>query len=182
MFRTISRSIPLNGAQFKVEGNQCTVTGKYGALHIDMLDYIKVSPNQEGQLSIELDKLSLNNGQKARVGCFKALLMSSIKGVQEMHSRVVIFTGTGSSVKVVGQTLQMRIGKSHIVEKIIVPGIECKVESADIRETRLRVSGIDAAKVGQFAAELCTVKNPYKGGIHIFIDGHQIPLREGKRG
>jgi len=188
MLRGIHKPISLEGAKCSIESGMVKLAGKHGTSELSCPDFINCEL-KDGSINIVMKELGeLSKTQKALAGTFKANLVSWIKGVQHNHEKTVIFTGTGSSVKVVQSNndpklkgLSMRLGKSHIVEKDIPEGITCTVVSADIRETRLQVTGISAAMVGQFAAELC-IKNPYKGGIHAWIAGKEIPLRGGKSG
>lgn len=177
MLRGITKPIPLDGVSCNINTESVDVSGKHGMSSVMRPDFIKCTVS-DGSIMLEVPTV-LTKSQKAMAGSFKANLVASMKGVRSLHERTVIFTGTGASVKVVGSQLAMRIGKSHPVDKEIPSGVTCKVESSDIRETRLKVTGTDAALIGQFASELC-VKNPYKGGIHIWVEGKEVPLRKKK--
>jgi large subunit ribosomal protein L6 len=118
---------------------------------------------------------------KAMAGTFVALLKQSIIGVTSGHSRVVIVTGTGSNIKVAQDRLVMKLGKSHPIEKLIPQGISCAIESSDIRQTRLRINGIDEQKVGQFASEL-RIRRAYAGGIHAWVEGDISMIKKRKGG
>jgi large subunit ribosomal protein L6 len=184
MLRNFNRPIKVNGFTCKKdegkEVSKITFTGKNGSLQLDVPNYINFSIEKD-EIVLGLNRDLVSNQEKAMTGTVKALTMSYIKGVTEFHSRIVIFTGTGCNVKVVGDKLVMKIGKSHLVERVIPQGINCAIASSDIKETKLKVHGIDACAVGQFSKELCDlVKNRYKGGIHIWIEGKEVPLKEGK--
>ena len=184
MLRSLNRPIDLHGATCSINIGTLSLTGKHGSSEYKFPEYIDCKV-ENSSIVLQI-KSELSKKQRAMAGSFKAGLISLIKGLQFKHERVVIFTGTGCSVKVAaGDTtkakLNMRVGKSHPVEKEIPDHITCVVESSDIRETKLKVSGVDAAAVGQFASELC-IHNPYKGGIHAWIEGNEIPVKEGKSG
>lgn len=189
MLRSLLKPISLGGAKLEILGQNVTISGKYGTIEILMPSFLELALLPNAFVSIKNLKALTIKSERALAGSFKANLMLSIKGVNELHSKIVIFTGTGSSVKegIVDQDgiqhpgLHMRLGKSHIVERVIPAGLTCKVESSDIRETRLRVSGISLPLVGRFASQLC-VKNAYKGGIHVWVEGKEIPIKEGKSG
>lgn len=188
MLRSLSKPIELGSAKLELTAGTVQISGKHGTITMECPRFLEVTQVDNTVVVKPLKSLTVKT-ERAMAGSFKANLMLNIKGVNELHNKFVIFTGTGCSVKEATITqdgvscsgLQMRIGKSHIVERRIPDGLICKVESSDIRETRLRVSGIDLALVGQFASEL-RVKNAYKGGIHAWVEGKEIPLKEGKSG
>ena len=189
MLRSLLKPMSLGGAKLEIIAQNITMSGKHGTISMPIPSFLELMFLPNDFIVIKTLKALTVKSERALAGSFKANLMLNIKGVNELHSKIVIFTGTGSSVKegMVGQDgvdhagLHMRLGKSHIVERVIPAGLICKVESSDIRETRLRVSGTDLSLVGRFASQLC-VKNAYKGGIHVWVEGKEIPIKEGKSG
>jgi len=180
MLRNFNRPIKLNGFTCEKAGSKVTFTGKNGSMDLEVPNYIDFTI-ENGEVTLKVNRDFQSNQEKAMTGTIKALTMSYIKGVTEFHSRIVIFTGTGCNVKVIDGKLVMKIGKSHLVERVIPEGVNCAIHSSDIKETKLKIHGIDACSVGQFSKELCDlVKNRYKGGIHIWIEGKEVPLKEGK--
>jgi ribosomal protein L6P/L9E len=79
----------------------------------------------------------------------------------------------------VNDLLILRVGKSHLVEKRIPAGLQCKIDSADTKQTKMSVFGIDDQTVGQFAAEL-RIKRAYKGGIHAWVEGDPSIIKKRK--
>lgn len=188
MLRSLSKAIQLNDAKCELVGGLLNISGKHGKMTLKCPNFLELIIDSKTIIINPLKNLTVKQ-DRAMAGTFKANLMLSIKGVNELHSKVVIFSGTGSSVKE-GQVNQdganvngllMRVGKSHIVERAIPDGLSCKVESSDIRETKLRVSGIDLTLVGRFASQL-VIRRAYKGGVRAEIEGQAIPVKEGKSG
>jgi large subunit ribosomal protein L6 len=196
MLRTILNPIKLkDGCSFDVIKHSTSIistadvlqkakiTGSLGSIELDLpscLDCLY----EDGFLKISFknSKKQLSKEDRAKVGTFKALLLSSMDGVSNYHSRVVIFTGTGISVKVLDKKLNLEIGKSHPVLVSIPESISCVVQSSDIKQIKLGVKGIDSCLVGKFVRELCDlVRNPYKNGKHIWPEDRELITREGKK-
>lgn len=159
------------------------LTGSLGSIELELPESLDCkSENGFVKMSFATSKKGISKQEKAKIGTFKALLISSMDGVTNYHSKVVIFTGTGVAVKVLADKLDLEIGKSHPVLINIPKSISCVVESSDIKQIKLRVKGIDACLVGKFVRELCDlVRNPYKNGKHIWPEDRELITREGKK-
>lgn len=196
MLRTILNPIKLkDGCSFDIVKNsensplafdilqKARITGSLGSIELDLPSCLDcLYENGLLKISLKKSKKELSKEDRAKVGTFKALLLSSMDGVSKYHSRVVIFTGTGVSVKVLDKKLSLEIGKSHPVLVDIPNSIHCAVESSDIKQIKLGVKGIDSCLVGKFVRELCDlVKNPYKNGKHIWPEDRELITREGKK-
>lgn len=144
---------------------------------------LKININQsDSTVHLSAPIADISSKERAVVGTIRALIKNSIKGVFSGHHKTVIFTGTGLSIQIVGNTLVMKIGKSHPVIKDIPSNVKCVIKSSDIKTLSLGVESVDKAAVGQFARDLCDLsKNKYKGGIHIWIEGNEPKLKEGKK-
>ena len=97
-----------------------------------------------------------------------------------MHEFRAIFgdNGVGYRVAVKGESLEMSIGFSHPVKIDLPKGISAKAEG-----TKLTLSGIDKALVGEVAASIRRLRKPepYKGkGIK--YENEQIRRKAGKSG
>ena len=159
------------------------IAGPLGSIDLELPDSLTCS-FEDNTLKIDLlkSKNELSKDEKAKIGTFKSLVLSSITGTTQYHSRVVVFTGTGIDVKVVDQKLKLEIGKSHPILLDIPTSLSCAVESSDIKQIRLRVKGVDSAQVGKFVRELSDlVRNPYKNGKHIYPEDRELITREGKK-
>lgn len=180
MLRSIGKEIPLNSVTLSEnQDSSIEVIGKLGKIKLVKPKFLDVVHSKESVV-VSIKEGILRN-EMAMAGTFVAILKQSILGVTSGHSRVVIVTGTGSNVKVVQDKLLMRLGKSHPVEKNIPNGVTCVVESSDIRQTRLRISGVNEQQVGQFASEL-RIKRAYAGGIHAWVEGDLSMIKKRKGG
>ena len=86
--------------------------------------------------------------------------------------------GVGYRADVSGKTLKLALGFSHPVEVPIPKGL-----SVSLQDGRVRVEGIDRQLVGQFAANVRSLRppEPYKGkGIR--YAGERVRRKVGKAG
>jgi ribosomal protein L6P/L9E len=177
-FRSFNKKISLAGAKCSQDNGHVLIQGKHGAMQYRVPSGVNIN-FQASDISFDLKNEVVNRKEKTEIGTFISLLKSGIIGVSKLHDRKVIFQGTGISVKIEQNKLAMKIGKSHIVYKDILDGLECKIESSDVKKTVLIIQGTSKELVTRFASELIT-KRPYKGGIHIFLEGRQLKLKESK--
>lgn len=185
MIRNLEKPIQFNKDISVKSGESClSFSGPKGNLELPVLSpYLKVEINDSSlHLTTSESLISMSNKDRALIGTIRALIKNCLKGVLEAHKKTVLFTGTGVSVQIAQNQLNMKIGKSHIVVKDIPNHISCTTKASDIKTVSLTIEGSDKAVVGQFARELCDLsKNKYKGGVHIWIVGKEPKLKEGKK-
>jgi len=102
-----------------------------------------------------------------------------VEGVTEGFVRVLEIVGVGYRAEKVGDKLVIRIGFSHLVEVLPLPGVSLDVEGSN----RIKVTGIDKEVVGEMAARIRAIRPPdvYKGkGIR--YAGELVRLKAGKAG
>jgi len=97
---------------------------------------------------------------RERHGLIARLIGNMITGVSVGFTKILIFTGTGYRAVVQDDKLLLNMGYSHEIALPVPEGLECKV----VKNT-ITISGIDKAKVGQFAAIVREIRPPevYKG-------------------
>jgi large subunit ribosomal protein L6 len=98
-------------------------------------------------------------------------------GVTEGYKKSLVIAGVGYKVAKQGKKVVMNVGYSHPVEIEEIDGITLECPSV----TEIVVTGIDKTKVGQFAANIRSVREPepYHGyGIH--YSDEVIERKEGK--
>jgi len=102
-----------------------------------------------------------------------------VEGVTSGFERNLEIVGVGYRAEKVGDKLVIRIGYSHSVEVLPLPGVSLAVEGTN----RIKVSGINKEVVGEMAAKIRAIRPPdaYKGkGIRYF--GELVHLKAGKAG
>jgi len=116
---------------------------------------------------------------KAFHGLYRNLLANMVTGVSTGFTKALIVNGVGYRAEVQGKLLVMNLGYSNDVYVGIPDGISVTAEP----NGRVTVSGIDKARVGQFAAEVRKLRGPepYKGKGIRYEDEH-IRRKVGKSG
>jgi len=87
--------------------------------------------------------------------------------------------GVGYRAEKAGEKLIIRVGYSHLVEVVPLPGVTLAVEG----NNRIKIGGIDKEAVGEMAARIRKIRPPdaYKGkGIR--YAGEIVHLKPGKAG
>lgn len=163
------------GVTATVEGGQVSVKGPKGALSIPMVDEVTYAV-EDGSLSVK----PANETKRARAfwGMQRTLIQNLVTGVTEGFSKTLEITGVGYRANAQGRKLKLQLGYSHDVDLEVPEGLEVKTPD----QTTVEISGIDAQKVGQFAAEVRRWRKPepYKGkGIK--YRGEYIFRKEGKK-
>ena len=98
---------------------------------------------------------------KALHGLTRTLISNMVTGVTAGYEKKLEINGVGYRAAKSGNKLTLNLGYSHPVEMIDPEGIETVMEGQNI----IFVRGIDKEKVGQFAAEIRSKREPepYKG-------------------
>jgi large subunit ribosomal protein L6 len=102
-----------------------------------------------------------------------------VEGVSKGFEKTLEIVGVGYRAEKAGEKLIIRIGYSHPVEVIPLPGTSLDVEG----NNRIKVTGADKEVVGEMAAEIRAIRPPdaYKGkGIR--YAGEVVRLKPGKAG
>ena len=167
------------GVDVKIDGTTVTVKGPKGTLtksfHKDMI--IK----QEGNELI-VERPSEDKLHKSLHGLTRTLVSNMVEGVTTGFSKSLDIEGIGYRAQMQGKELVMNIGFSHPVTMTAPEGIEIEVLSPT-SPAKLRISGPDKQKVGQFAANVREKRppEPYKGKGIKYAD-EVIRRKEGKAG
>ena len=176
MSRIGKKPVPLpGGVSATTEGRTLSVRGPKGTLSLTMLDDINYDV-AEGAVTVG----PANDTQRARGnwGMQRTLVQNLVTGVTEGFTKVLEITGVGYRAAVAGTDLRLQLGYSHDVDYPIPEGITIRTPDP----TTVEISGIDAQKVGQVAAEIREWRKPepYKGkGIK--YRGEFIFRKEGKK-
>jgi large subunit ribosomal protein L6 len=120
-------------------------------------------------------------------GLARAMAANCVRGVTEGFSKDLDLIGIGYKVDAKPKAMTLSLGYSHPIEFPIPQGISVKVEkqSRSIQNyvATITISGSDKQLVGQFAADLRSLRKPdaYKGkGLR--YTSEVIRLKVGKKG
>ncbi|MCQ4088844.1 50S ribosomal protein L6 [Saccharibacillus sp. JS10] len=161
--------VTLNNTAITVKGPKGTLTRE---LHRDM----KVTV--EGN-TITVERPSDNKEHRSLHGTTRSVVSNMVSGVTEGFSKSLELVGVGYRASKSGEKIVLNVGYSHPVEITPESGIEFEVPS----NTKIIVRGIDKERVGAYAAQIRSVREPepYKGkGIK--YEGERIIRKEGKAG
>ncbi len=116
---------------------------------------------------------------RSRHGLARALANNMVVGVSTGFSKQLEIEGVGYRADVKGKVLNLLLGFSHPVTVDIPEGLKVAVEG----NTKLHIEGADIQLVGQFAAEVRSLRppEPYKGKGIRYHDEH-IRRKVGKAG
>lgn len=160
-------SVELNGRKIIVKGPKGSLDFIY---HMEM--EVKVSGNE-----IIVEKKGKSKKAPAIWGTTARLIENMMEGVAKGFQKKLELQGVGYRMAVQGKKINLALGFSHPVEVVIPEDIEAKIEDG-----ALVISGIDKQKVGQFAAEIRSLRpvEPYKGKGFRYV-GEIVKKKEGKK-
>jgi large subunit ribosomal protein L6 len=150
------------------------VKGPLGTLQLQLPAGIHFKIENQ-TIFVERDaKLAPDN---ALYGLYRSLLMNCVVGVSEGFEKKLSLIGVGYRAAVAGNRLDMQVGFSHPTSFEIPKTIQVVVDKG----TSISIKGMNKHEVGQFAAEVRSLKppEPYKGkGIR--YENEYVRKKEGK--
>lgn len=159
MSRLGKMPIPLpKGIEVKVENGVVHVKGANGAKTFELPQGVTAALD-DGKLSIVLDEQKPAPGRMH--GFARAMVNNLIIGLSAGFEKRLSLIGVGYRAAVQGNQLDLQLGFSHPTKLPIPSGLKVEVE----KSTLIKISGDDKQLVGQFAAEVRSVRppEPYKG-------------------
>lgn len=164
-----------NGVTVTVdEKNTVTVKGPKGELNNSFNKNLSIKVEDN---TINIERPNDNKENRMMHGTTRALINNMVVGVSEGYKKELEIIGVGYRAQLKGNTLVISAGYSHPVEMVVPNGIEVEVP----KNTQLVVKGIDKQLVGEFSANIRSVRapEPYKGkGIR--YKGEHVRRKEGK--
>lgn len=127
--------------------------------------------------TITMEPARESDKSRALWGTYAAHARNMVHGVTEGWKKVLEIEGVGYRAEMKGSTLVLLMGYSHPVEMPVPEGLTTLVEKSVIT-----ITGIDKELVGQFAADVRSVRKPepYKGkGIR--YQGEYVIRKQGKK-
>lgn len=110
-------------------------------------------------------------------GTYASHIRNMLEGVNKAFEKKLIVEGIGFKSDVKGKELHLALGFSHPVMRVIPDGLKVTAE-----KNVITVTGIDVEKVGQFVAQVRSLKKPepYKGKGIRYSD-EVIRRKQGKK-
>jgi large subunit ribosomal protein L6 len=163
-----------SGVTVDAKAGKISVKGSKGTLAIDVPSAINVAV-ENGSVVVKRD--GDGREQKALHGLIRALVANMVQGVTAGFEKKLEIVGVGYGAKATDKKLDLTVGYSRPVSLNIPEGVKIVLPDA----THITVTGIDKQKVGQFAAEIRSVRKPepYKG-TGIKYEGEVVRRKAGK--
>ncbi|MEK7711031.1 MAG: 50S ribosomal protein L6 [Planctomycetota bacterium] len=192
MSRVGKKPVPIpSGVTVKVAGREVLANGPKGSLSVKTPSGAQVVHDDSAKC-IRVNRLDDSKQSRANHGLTRALLANMVHGVSAGFEKRLQIYGTGYNCSLKGKTLHLNVGfsgrnrgKGSQFELAVPSGIEVVVERdaarGDNEPAQFVIRGVDRQKVGQFAAEIHSLRRtePYKGkGIR--YEGEVIKRKQGK--
>lgn len=164
-----------SGVEVSFHGNTITVKGKKGELSFSFDERITVKIEEN---EVIVTRSSDEKEDRALHGLTRAYIQNMVTGVTDGFEKKLEIIGVGYRAQANGKKIDLSLGFSHPVEMHAPEGVSIDVD----KETKyVVVSGIDKQKVGQFAAEIRSLRKPepYKGKGVRYV-GEYVARKAGK--
>lgn len=132
---------------------------------------------EQKENTLVVKKINDSKESNMHQGTVNANLANALIGLSKGFSKTLELKGVGYKAKLEGTKVNFSLGFSHPIIIDIPQGIKVEIPSP----TEIVISGIDKAKVGQFAADIRKYRKPepYKGK-GVLYKGEQIVRKVGK--
>lgn len=167
-----------NKVKVEVEGQKITVNGPKGNLSRVLPSFIccKFDKEQKNLILENAEDTKLTN---SLYGLSRTLVANMVTGVSTGFNRKLKISGVGYRAQLSGKDLVLHMGYSHPVHMVTPPDVVVSLEG----QTTIVVSGVEKDVVGEFTANIRSVRppEPYKGK-GIAYEGEFIRRKAGKTG
>lgn len=162
------------GVTVAVNGLTVEVKGPKGTLTFNTQDTIHVKVEEQ---NVIVERTSDTKTQRTLHGTVRSLIANMIVGVSEGYKKELQMVGVGYRTQVSGNKMTVNAGYSQPVEISIPNGLSVEVE----KNTKITVTGIDKQLVGEFAANIRSIRKPepYLGKGIRYVDEY-VRRKEGK--
>ncbi len=163
------------GVDVSIKDDQISVKGAGGLLSMAQNALVKVS-STDGKLSFE--PADASRQANAMSGTIRQLVNNMVQGVSAGFEKKLTLIGVGFKAQASGANLNLSVGFSHPVNKVMPAGITVATPTP----TEVVIKGANRQVVGQIAAEIRAIRppEPYKGkGIR--YTGEKITIKETKK-
>jgi large subunit ribosomal protein L6 len=165
------------GVTAEVAGQDVKVKGPKGSLAFTVHDLIAVEKTDDG---IAVKPRNESKQARSLWGMSRTMISNLMVGVTKGFEKKLEINGVGYKAALNGKSLTLALGYSHDINFPIPDGITIQV--AGPKQDQVIISGIDAQRVGQVAAEIREFRGPepYKGkGVKYSTE--TIFRKEGKK-
>lgn len=164
------------GVKVSVADRVITVEGPKGNLTFTHRPEVSVQVDDGGAV-VTVSRGADDKSSRAFHGLTRSLVANMVEGVSKGYEKKLEIIGVGYLAAISGDVLQLRVGFANELHRKIPSDLT--VTCPD--QTHVVVQGCDKQKVGQFAAEIRSLRKPepYKGkGVR--YQGEQVKIKPGK--
>jgi large subunit ribosomal protein L6 len=164
------------GVSVTIKDHQVTVKGPKGEISQTFLPSVDVK-QEENKLIVT--RASDNKQDRALHGLTRSLLNNMVIGVTTGWEKTLEIVGVGFRAEKAGEKIVLRVGFSHTVEVLPMPGVTLGTDGP----SRIKVAGVNKESVGEQAAEIRGIRPPdaYKGKGIRYV-GEAVRIKPGKAG
>lgn len=177
MSRIGKKPVPVvDGVKVAVSGRTVSMEGPQGKLAWEHHPEVSVRYDEKARQLI-VERNSDERLAKSLHGLTRSLLQNMVEGVKKGYEKRLEVQGVGYVASLQGKILSLRVGFANEIKKQVPEGL--KVTCPD--QTHIVIQGCDKQAVGQFAAEVRSVRKPepYKGkGVR--YQGEHVKIKPGK--
>jgi large subunit ribosomal protein L6 len=177
MSRIGKKPIPvLDGVKVAVQGRSVSVEGPKGKLQWEHRQEVSVKLD-DAKKNVIVERADDERPARAFHGLTRAILNNMIFGVKNGYEKRLEIIGVGYQASIKGKAVNLRVGLANELVREIPTGLTVTCPDA----THVIIQGCDKQQVGQFAAELRSLRKPepYKGkGIR--YQGEYVKIKPGK--
>jgi large subunit ribosomal protein L6 len=164
------------GVKVQVDQGKVRVEGPKGKLELAYHRNINVQHDDKAR-SIQVTRPDDDRVNRSLHGLTRSLIANMVEGVTKGYEKRLKIEGIGYQARMDKKTLVLTVGYANAVEMVPPEGVTAELPDP----TTIVIRGADKQKVGQFAAEVRSVRKPepYKGkGIR--YENEQVRRKEGK--
>lgn len=159
----------------ELKNDVLVVSGPVGTVNVKIPRGIQVSIDS-GQITVKPQVL--NDETKKLHGLVRGLIKNAVFGASNGFSKVLEIHGMGYKAQLEGNNLVLQVGYSHPVKMEIPAGLKVTL---DKQQVIITISGADKQLVGEFAAEVRSVRPPEPyNATGIRYQGEYIIRKAGK--
>lgn len=164
------------GVTIDVQGNHLQVKGSAGQLALDVHERMEVVYDGAAKV-IRVNRPDDKRDSRALHGLTRALIQNMVTGVSKPFEKRLEIIGVGYNASLAGRKLTLTVGFANKIVLEVPEGVTCECPDA----THIVVKGADRQAVGQFAANIRSVRppEPFKGkGVR--YQGEFVRRKSGK--
>ena len=176
MSRIGNKPVPIEGTKVSINDRTIEIEGPKGKLQFEHRPEVTVKLDEDAK-EIVVSRDNDDRPSREFHGLTRAIIANMVEGVTKGYEKRLEVVGVGYLAAIQGDTLQLRVGYANELHRKIPKDLD--VTCPD--QTHIVVQGCDKQKVGQFAAEVRSLRKPepYKGkGVR--YQGEQVKIKPGK--